>query len=485
MFNYARSDTHFLLYIFDNIRNELVDASDLSQPEGNLVMTVMNNSKQEALQRYERPIYDFERGSGSMGWYNLLCRTPALFNREQFSVFRAVHQWRDQVARQEDESTHQVMPRHVLYNIARETPIDMPALLGCSHPISKIFHSRKVELLGIVKRAKIKGATGPEMRDVMQSLESVAGASSGTTKHTFPSSSPLPRSMQQEPTHPKSTRSVLALRSLASSLWGAIVSYRPTEKKATAPQSIELSLPLPPLTAEVFQDLKDVYQSRLNQTQRDPGARAQHEYIKTRPSDAKNEEDKVFTLKQLSGSRSSKRRRSPTDEAGNHIALHDAVPGSSAAAANGSTNQDLLSDSEVNETGEGDNLRQDMDEEEITREAPSSTSKLSNRARKDEARRRRKAEHRASANGSSNPNPQDPTMPVEAFDYASAPSVFNANRTPDQRQGQGKGKGGGGASGGGGGMNPYTKALTAEGPRAPPPKKMRKEMAGRSGTFAK
>ena len=159
MFNYARSDTHFLLYIYDNLRNELIEKSDSSQPDGNLIEVVMNNSKEEALQRYERPLYDPQRGLGAMGWYNMLCRTPALFSREQFAVFRAVHQWRDKIARQEDESLHHIMPKHVLYSIAREMPLDMPSLLGCSHPMSNIFQKRKKDLLGVIKNAKMVGAT--------------------------------------------------------------------------------------------------------------------------------------------------------------------------------------------------------------------------------------------------------------------------------------------------------------------------------------
>lgn len=37
MFFYARSDTHFLLYIYDMIRNELVEKSDRSTPETDLI----------------------------------------------------------------------------------------------------------------------------------------------------------------------------------------------------------------------------------------------------------------------------------------------------------------------------------------------------------------------------------------------------------------------------------------------------------------
>ena len=173
MFNYARADTHFLLYIYDKLRNELIEMSDLSEPHSNLIDSVMIHSKEECLQRYERPLYDKRYGLGSMGWYNALNRTPALFNREQFSIFRAVHHWRDTVAREEDEGVHSIMPKHVLYKIARDVPTDMATLLGCSHPMSKSFRKRKGSLLSVVRQARNLGSSGPEMKDLMQSARSL------------------------------------------------------------------------------------------------------------------------------------------------------------------------------------------------------------------------------------------------------------------------------------------------------------------------
>ena len=34
MFYYARSDTHFLLYIYDHLRNELAELSAANHPDG-------------------------------------------------------------------------------------------------------------------------------------------------------------------------------------------------------------------------------------------------------------------------------------------------------------------------------------------------------------------------------------------------------------------------------------------------------------------
>nr|GFD53759.1 exosome complex exonuclease RRP6 [Tanacetum cinerariifolium] len=55
LFDYARADTHFLLYVYDKMRNELVERSDFSDPEKNKVHDVQEKSKEYALQRYEHP----------------------------------------------------------------------------------------------------------------------------------------------------------------------------------------------------------------------------------------------------------------------------------------------------------------------------------------------------------------------------------------------------------------------------------------------
>jgi exosome complex exonuclease RRP6 len=75
------------------------------------VREVLTRSEETALRVYNQEPYDFETGSGSMGWDNLAKKwnKPTLYASArpslQKEVFRAVHAWRDKVAREEDEST--------------------------------------------------------------------------------------------------------------------------------------------------------------------------------------------------------------------------------------------------------------------------------------------------------------------------------------------------------------------------------------------
>ncbi len=123
MLKYARADTHFLLNVYDNLRNALLDraisrstspttsrAGSPTAPDA-FVREVLSRSAETALRTYSQEPYDAEGGTGPNGWDTLARRwnKPALgidgVPGIQREVFRAVHVWRDRVAREEDEST--------------------------------------------------------------------------------------------------------------------------------------------------------------------------------------------------------------------------------------------------------------------------------------------------------------------------------------------------------------------------------------------
>ncbi|KAJ5861534.1 uncharacterized protein N7529_008844 [Penicillium soppii] len=163
MFDYARSDTHYLLYIYDRLRNDLIENST---EEASHIDYVNEGSKKEALQRYERPVYDAINGHGPGGWYDLLWRNSSNLTKEQFAVFKAVHQFRDEVARAEDEGWQCVFPKHMLFKLAQAMPLDLGTLFRTLSPVTPITKDRAPELLDVIKQAKLASIDGPEWRDV-------------------------------------------------------------------------------------------------------------------------------------------------------------------------------------------------------------------------------------------------------------------------------------------------------------------------------
>ena len=163
MLKYACADTHFLLHVYDNLRNALLDravsrsASPTSRAGSPMapdafVREVLSRSAETVLRVYTPEPSDEEGGTGVGGWDTLARKwnKPALgidgVLGVQREVFRAVYIWRDRVAREEDESTGYACPRsricdridmrdrYILSNrfvfmLVEQPPADMAALL--------------------------------------------------------------------------------------------------------------------------------------------------------------------------------------------------------------------------------------------------------------------------------------------------------------------------------------------------------------------
>lgn len=292
MFDYARSDTHYLLHIYDHLRNELIRNSTSNN---NLIDYVLERSKTEALQRYERPVYDAALGQGPGGWYDYLSRSSVVVSKEQFAVFKAVHQWRDQVAREEDEGVQCVFPKHVLFRVAQVMPLDLGTLFRTLSPVTTIAKERASELLEVIKAAKIAGATGPEWRDVY--------VKPTRTNNTFTATSePAASTPAEEGPVPTADRYEV------SQFWGSVLNAQeqpvhPEYSIVASAEALRLSLPLPPMPKTVSEVQEKLAPNPVPS--------------KPTPAPAKEpeekEENKIFTVKELGGPR--KRKVTPVEGA--------------------------------------------------------------------------------------------------------------------------------------------------------------------------
>jgi exosome complex exonuclease RRP6 len=81
MVDYARADTHYLLYIYDNMRNELLENSN---PEThNLLHASLDRSKNTCSQVFSFPVYDVENGLGPGGWAVMLKKQGKVFTKQK------------------------------------------------------------------------------------------------------------------------------------------------------------------------------------------------------------------------------------------------------------------------------------------------------------------------------------------------------------------------------------------------------------------
>ncbi|RKP27840.1 ribonuclease H-like domain-containing protein [Syncephalis pseudoplumigaleata] len=175
MLDYARSDTHYLLYIFDELRAELLAKSN---PETlNLMHAVLDRSQETALKRYEKEMYDEEHGEGPGGWRTLLGKWNYTFNHVQLAAFRALHAWRDRIARTEDESTRYVLPNPMLFALAQKMPAEAAGVIGCCNPVPPLVRMNASDIAYEIQNARVAAEQQQMERAAKQASSSSSSSS--------------------------------------------------------------------------------------------------------------------------------------------------------------------------------------------------------------------------------------------------------------------------------------------------------------------
>ncbi|TQN68662.1 Exosome complex exonuclease rrp6 [Colletotrichum shisoi] len=169
MLYYARSDTHYLLYIYDKMRNELVMKSDRGNPGSDCIEAALQKSKTLSLSRYGGETFNPKTGKGSKGWYNTLLKHPMPFSGQQFAVYRAIWAWRDEVARREDESTPFVLPNGIIGDIAKHMPPDAKALHALVPNHAFLAKRNVTEIWKRYQEARERGVNEPRLLDFFKS----------------------------------------------------------------------------------------------------------------------------------------------------------------------------------------------------------------------------------------------------------------------------------------------------------------------------
>uniref|UniRef100_A0A0E0M7Z1 HRDC domain-containing protein n=1 Tax=Oryza punctata TaxID=4537 RepID=A0A0E0M7Z1_ORYPU len=134
---YAREDTHYLLYIYDLMRLRLVKESS---DENDLLLEVYKRGREICLQLYEKELLT----QSSYLYIHGLKENE--FDARQLAVLANIYKWRDSVARGEDESTGYILPNKTLLEIAKQ----MPATTGRLKRIVKSKNSYLERHLGHV-----------------------------------------------------------------------------------------------------------------------------------------------------------------------------------------------------------------------------------------------------------------------------------------------------------------------------------------------
>ncbi|KAJ4885439.1 hypothetical protein Rs2_35532 [Raphanus sativus] len=131
MTRYAREDTHYLLYIYDVMRVELQRVAKGDQHTDSPLLEVYKRSYDLCTQLYEKELLT------ENSYLHIYGLQAAGFGAAQLAIVAGLCEWRDYVARAEDESTGYVLPNKLLLEIAKEMPVSVAKLrrlLKSKHP---------------------------------------------------------------------------------------------------------------------------------------------------------------------------------------------------------------------------------------------------------------------------------------------------------------------------------------------------------------
>ncbi|CAG8433078.1 10707_t:CDS:10 [Diversispora eburnea] len=149
MLNYARADTHYLLYIYDLMRNELITSSS-DQLTLDRLKETFDRSAQVSLRVHATFRYN-KSGEGPGGYKKLLAKWNASFNEKQ-----ALHEWRDCIARLKDEGIVYVLPNKMLSLLAEKMPENLDEIGECLGYIPPLVRANVFDVIMQIVNAKSK-----------------------------------------------------------------------------------------------------------------------------------------------------------------------------------------------------------------------------------------------------------------------------------------------------------------------------------------
>ncbi|XP_053624536.1 exosome complex component 10 homolog [Plodia interpunctella] len=134
LIEYARMDTHYLIYIWHMMKAELLQGGD------HLLLAVFEQSRQICGTTYNKKVV---RDDSHMPLY---VRSKKSFNTRQMSALKMLYKWRDAQARLLDESTTYLLPNHMLLSLAETLPREVQGVHACCNPMPPFVKQNLIAL---------------------------------------------------------------------------------------------------------------------------------------------------------------------------------------------------------------------------------------------------------------------------------------------------------------------------------------------------
>ncbi|KFM26587.1 Exosome component 10 [Auxenochlorella protothecoides] len=165
---YARADTHYLLFIYDKMREELLASKESVPPHlavdlpehgpSGALGTVLERSRTLCMLQYER------EQCREDSFLQAALKLDVVLSGPQLAVFEALYNWRDGEARTQDESPGFICPRAQLVALALAMPTTGPEVAAALGRRARYVLLRAREVAAVVAGAAARQARVEELR---------------------------------------------------------------------------------------------------------------------------------------------------------------------------------------------------------------------------------------------------------------------------------------------------------------------------------
>ena len=192
MIRYAREDTHYLIFIYDQLRQELArkeSADGLGQ-----LKLAHEKSKSICKKVFKKPVF-LSKG------FLTLCQHNSHLNSKQMKALRDLYEWRDKMARESDESCEYVLKNHQLLKIAELLPREIYGILALCNPLSNLVQANVHEMNEIIKSAREFKGTFTSLDVENEKMNTSFNQSAANLHNNQNSSAPKPESVFESIVH--------------------------------------------------------------------------------------------------------------------------------------------------------------------------------------------------------------------------------------------------------------------------------------------
>lgn len=157
MIKYAREDTHYLLYIYDLMRKDLMqNAESINMDPLDLIKSVFMKSKEICEKLYEKPSLKSET------YYDMASKIKNLRGYRKCKLFKAVYKWRDHIGRLLDENPNYILPNYDLHDIIEAFPFNLEVLKSKYRSLNSLNEAFLKDLLYRLELAEEKSHQNTE-----------------------------------------------------------------------------------------------------------------------------------------------------------------------------------------------------------------------------------------------------------------------------------------------------------------------------------